>query len=93
MKPQDVSREIERLTENRKAIKIKEFNLDKECDKALKRIEKHIEKLYNNAKEDTRIEFELTYMAILLEKHIREEERKADSSAERIYKGKIESER
>jgi hypothetical protein len=76
-------------------------NIEKECDKALKRIEKHIEKLYNNAMEDTRIEFELTYMAILLEKHIRneersiqhEEERSAERSAERIYKGKIESER
>lgn len=65
---------------------MKEFNLDKECNKALKRIERHIERLYNNAKEDTRIEFELTYMAMLLEKHIREEE----CSAERIYKGKIE---
>jgi hypothetical protein len=80
---------------------MKEFNLDKECDKALKRIEKHIEKLYNNAKEDTRIEFELTYMAILLEKHIRNEERSiqreqqrsAEHEEERIYKGKIESER
>jgi len=72
-------------------------NIEKECDKALKRIEKHIEKLYNNAMEDTRIEFELTYMAILLEKHIRNEERsiqhEEERSAERIYKGKIESER
>jgi len=72
---------------------MKEFNLDKECAKALKRIEKHIEKLYNNAMEDTRIEFELTYMAILLEKHIREEERSIQHEKERIYNGKIESER
>lgn len=58
-------------------------NIEKECAKALKRIEKHIEKLYNNAMEDTRIEFELTYMAMLLEKHIGEEERSAERSIQR----------
>ena len=45
-------------------------NIDKACDKALKRIEKHIEELYQIAKESTRIDFELTEMTMLLDQHV-----------------------
>lgn len=69
-KKEIINKELIKIQAESKLKARKAFNIDRAVEQALERTDKHIEELYNIAKESTRIDFELAEIAVLLDQHV-----------------------